>query len=573
MKKTLLIGAVLSLMAGQMIAGEPVILPEFYTITMSPNGKFVAGEIENATIYDVEKGDFVDYLNSQLGNGNCMALNGLVVGSAMEAAVIMKDGEEILPTSFEKYPLSYLQGITPDATRVCGVMSNLDNQIGNEGMMYVPFYADFNADGTLGEPHVLPNPDKDYTGRIPQYSSAVWISNDGKTILGQVTDYAGFLQYPIVYKQDDKGDWTYSLPSEKLINPNHLTIPEDPGEFLLTPPEPLDYMSPENKAKYEEAFNAWVASGYQQDLYPEYGDYMTPEQIEAYNAASDEYNTAAQAYNDKLNAYNDALFAILDESVNFEQNSMAISPDGKKFVMAAKSEEPGDFMPVEITVNYIFDLTDNTYSPINSVYKEVAANFFLSDGTLVGSTPMPGPWSASPLPPESYIKIAGASDFEPIEKYLAATNPEAAEWMDKNLKHEMEVGYDENNDWAPIYEEVMFSGHLGVSDDMTVISGGVLAYNFSDEYTYMSYLMTGLQSGVDEIVAEKVSNISIKSAKGGVLVINGGAADVTVYDLAGRAVYSASGVSGLVNTGLGSGIYVVSAKGQGNEAVSAKVAF
>ena len=94
----------------------------------------------------------------------------------------MADGKQWVPEVFNQQISGSLHSITPDGSRVCGMIG------GGSAYRNLPIYCDIDANGNFSEPQVLPFPDKDFFGSRPQYCSATWMSDDGKTVAGQVKD-------------------------------------------------------------------------------------------------------------------------------------------------------------------------------------------------------------------------------------------------------------------------------------------------------------------------------------------------------------------------------------------------
>ena len=145
----------------------------------------------------------------------------MLVGSTtpVGTAAYVKGGEwHLLPVPYPEHT-NLAHGITPDGKVICGVVGNDDVSLDATNIMSLPAVWYLQDDGTYGEPVVLPHPEKDFTGRVPQYVSAISISDDGKTVVGQVRDYRGSMEEPIVYTCNDKGEWSYTLICPELINP------------------------------------------------------------------------------------------------------------------------------------------------------------------------------------------------------------------------------------------------------------------------------------------------------------------------------------------------------------------
>ncbi len=518
MKKILLISAAVGISSG--LYGQspsPVVLPEFYSCKISSNGAVILSQTdENVMKCDVATGkvEFLDVFD--LGAGKCMNQDGtVIVGSTLDdEPVIWKDGKLMdLKYLSAQYPKFDFNAITGDGKRVVGFMTNPSTE--KNETMSVPMYMDFNSDGTLGDVHLLPYPKKDWAGLDPQYVYPVSISDDGKRIIGQVKDNSGYAVYPILFSEGADGEWSYTLPTESLINPQKRPIPEYPGEFPLTPPNMDDYMTPEELQAYQEAEDAYYASGYTLP-FPEKEDFMTEAEKEAFNAAVDVYNAAATEYNEKSRAYYLAIFEIQFESTFFYQNGLAMDPQGEKVYMAAEVEyllgSFDDEMPeYEITYPcYSYNVTTGELDVVedmgNGVYpipKQV-----LSDGSVIGVTPMPSSLDDEIVPPLSYVLKPGRKVFIPLQDRLAEINPTANEWLKQNFTKDVLVSLDwETGD--QIIEKYLMTGNAVVSDDWTVVSGGVLAYMYhvSDESedtgnAYESYLIRSDLSGISTVVSD-----------------------------------------------------------------------
>ena len=296
------------------------ILPDAYTMKISADGTQVVGTPgDRSTIYyNLDTKDAYYYGNLDFGLGFVVADNGWIVGMDVEDSgkgVIMAGKTVIYPDVFDSYSMSDIHSITPDARRICGVVGNP-----GYGPTYLPFYCDIDESGNFGQVNILPYPDKDLFGMSPQFSSATWMSADGKTIAGQVVDARGFFIYPILYKENESGEWTISYPAESLFNPNGLPIPEpipDLEEMFpgVTYPEITDFMSPEAAQEFEEALLEWEAGGFEaeNDPYENLDLFMTPEEIEAYEEAAIRYNNALEEYNILFDEYVEQLYRIVDD--------------------------------------------------------------------------------------------------------------------------------------------------------------------------------------------------------------------------------------------------------------------
>lgn len=485
--------------------GVPVI-PDSYVQKIGKDGVLVAGETTDGSYftYNTRTNQKNYYLECHGGMGNCIAENGRMVGSDKRTSkgVIMADGKTIPIPSLNIFPESYLHGITWDGSRLCGLLSNpaLDGNFLDydfNGQMYVPFYCDIDADGTIGQPVILDHPEKDFFNATPQFCSAVWISDDGKTIAGQVIDNTGFYMYPVVYSQGDDGEWSYSLPSESLFNMNNEYVPEYPP-FEMKVMQVTDFMTPEEQLEFEAALADPDFEGSPYDFLPLF---MTPEELEAYNEWYAEYQEYSWEYeNVILVQYYSQLISVVQNSVFFEENSLALNPEG---TMLASPQEiaylfPDETIPRSFYIPYIFDLTEKTYRKVGEQFSRWNTNQLLSDGTLVVCTPNVSGYSPDSTPVHSAVLLPGSDEFIDVADWAAGLDPSWGAWMKEYLYHNLPVSTDEQGTW--IYKDMYVTGLVAVSDDAKVLSGGVDGWSWDyDAGMYFSYILEGPTSaGIEQ---------------------------------------------------------------------------
>ena len=468
----MLIGLALSTIAPAMTAQtteEPVVKENIYATNITPDGKWLGSFGGSASIYNIQEGgDPVFYQECSLGLGNSITLDGMAVGDRNDVAVIMKDGDAEVPMSLRSYWMSAFNGITPDGSRATGYVNNpkvtSDNGMdftGANEVSLVPFYVDIAADGTVSEVHILPYPEKDFLGLRPQMVTALFISDDGKTILGQVTDSFGRMCDPIVFQEDENGEWSYSQPSKPLFNPDGVVLPPDPYANAPEVPELENFMDPDSYELYDEAVRAYFMGETSEE--PDPFDYMTIEQEQEYYAAVEAYQQYFRQIEQQLKEFDEAYVKILTTSVLFSLNEVAMNGKGTQFAISAASYT---FETDGLRI-YRFDIENGDYELIESDIIDVAPRQILSDGTLVVAT---GMMDIS----TSYLLLPGAKEYISIYDYFKETNPEYAEWMQTTIPRK--------------------SGLVSVSDDLSTFAGGLLADHFAeinDDMTYFySYVFT-----------------------------------------------------------------------------------
>lgn len=509
MKKVLLLGTGL-LAAITAVAQAPVttVLDDFYSTKISPDGSVIASQLEEScSIYFTKTKNRIDTEFFYLGNGNCFSENGsILVGADQDLnPYYFYNGEkQDLSALTEKYQSLNFDGVTSDGTRVVGSCLNPSEEP-NE-TMYVPIYCDIDAEGKVGEPVFLPYPVKDFSGRDPQRVLASCVSKDGKMILGQYVDYSGMAIYPIIFTCGEDNKWSYYLPTENLINPNKLTLPEWPGEWDEPEPDYAEFMSPEQAAAYNAAMDAWEANGYV-DTMPEITEYMTPDELAKYTEAIQEYMGKIEEYNERTDAFFETFEQIINESTFFLQNAFAMNNEGTKIslnaVKVVDNDDPMSWMPFKsLYPTYLYDVKTKELTLVpdleNGDYP--LGRQILTDGTLIATT------TASQMPPTSYVLAAGAEKYVPFMDFYATVSKEGADWLKENFKKTIE---DEYYDWdteefIPVEYDLMLDGLVNVSDDWSVVTGGVMAYFYSEDHMYESYLIIGEPNSVGAVATDAV---------------------------------------------------------------------
>ncbi len=577
MKKVLLLTAS-AFCVLQAAAIEPTMLNNVTINNLSPNGKWGVSSAYEMVIFDFENDKQYVYAQDpddpdqwdtsySSGSSSCISNNGIVVGSVtMDSGAYWANGEWTLlkaSCAIEKGTILPMS-ITPDGNRIVGLASI--------GKMSVPGYWEANGDGTYGDFKQLPYPALDFTNRTPQYVSANSISDDGKIIVGQVTDNFGSWHYPIIYRENEKGEWSYTVYHQELLNPTNVEFPSA-DEILdeVEWPDPMSYMTESQLAAYNEAVENYdYESG---DPYPMPENFLEGEQLAEYMKAVGPY----KEWFDQLGMINSGLEKMAtDGGYSFVFNNVWLSGDGKTLAMTVEKTIPSDdpySFGNSVTYPCIFDLENDEYK----IYEgdlNLLVSFIGKDGGVLAST-----YSTGATYPSGYIMPAGASEFMPLEKYVASISSETAEWMKDNMTHSCQVGMDE--EYAPIFETVMVTGLPTATADLTTFATWTETGMFEEcingtvpeDYPYMiSYMFTidnpaGVTSPV--VAGEGVS----VSVEGGLINISGDAVSLAIYDLNGRVVLSVANPASVVDPALASGFYIVKAYAADGSSVTVKAAF
>lgn len=527
---------------------------------ISPNGKWAASEVYGTvTVINTETGVQEEFIGDEvssfytLGLGNCVSDNGLVcVSRTMDGDGAYWEGEwKTIPYGEAKSANAH--GITPDGSRICGNLG-LSEMTMDDVTMVVPAIWDRQSDGSYGNYTVLPHPSLDLFGRAPQYITALCISDDGKTIVGQIVDCRGFYTYPIIYKQNAGGEWSYSLPAEALFNPTHIEIPETPGEAPVSP-EPTSYMSEDKLAEYQAAYQEYQQT-WDPDKWPDPLDYMTEEQKAAYNAAKDEYDTAYAEWSTQFDNWNNAYWEAVGASPTFEFNQVALSPDGSKFAMTVTTEEDDPMAWMPVTVNHVWVLNSDGEEILKYEGQKLSVKSWVGDYvTAVETDEMTQAFNG-------YLLKDGVATS--LYDFLCSKGDAIKEWVDLNMSHEVET-YDYENDQL-VTTTVKATGLPIASRDWKVVSSWTYP-SWESEYMTECYFFDFREdAGVESVAADKKAELGFN--EDGTLALGEGVVFLSVYDLSGHCLKSVANPGSSVALDGANGVYIVKAVyADGSEAV------
>lgn len=543
---------------------EPKVYDNASFQALSADGRFAVSELSGiVTIYDFkENKETVFEPNGEyyygVGLGSCLTASGdILVGNTKESVnAAYYDGESWKELSVPNPEGTNLaNSITPDGSRICGSVGFHEMSLDDAVLMQAPVYWDRNEDGGYGECHLLPYPQKDLYGSTPQYVTAIAISDDGKTIAGQVVDCRGMMVVPIVYKQADNGEWSYTLPTGDLFNPEGLEPVADPGDGPACPSQE-QYMTQEEIDAYNAAYNEWVAGGYN-GAFPEYTDYMTEDEQAAYVAAYDKWVEEFQDWDEKYQAFDEYYFGVYENSPTFLFNSELLSGDGSTIAVCATTErfDPNSwFGYVTVCSPWTLDLASGDV--VKYEYeKSLVITGLADDGVLLAGTEI------GTFPMEGFVLRDG--EVTDILDYLAALSPEYTDWFKKNMTHEVLTDYvynEEDDEWEEVFEELTYTGMPHATRDMKVLT---LWNDASWDMSYSMFaqgVMLDLSGDAGSVESVSASGMEMYLDAMGTLHVADDVVSVAVYDIAGACVASETAPAGTVALQLGHGVYVVKAQ-------------
>ncbi|MCH5224458.1 MAG: T9SS type A sorting domain-containing protein [Muribaculaceae bacterium] len=557
MRRTIFLTLAFALSSAAFAQTLPAIYPNVPFNRLSPDGKLVMSE--TSIVMDFSTGKQYSYVEKYSGgSGNCISSTGVIVGYQMETekAAYWKGGSWTLLPSTPQLLMSYANGITPDGTRIVGAVSMSAYSGDYEGQMLVPCYWDVNADGTISDHHVLPYPNKDYTGRPPQYVTAVRVSDDGKTIAGQVRDFSGFVCQPLIYRQDANGDWTYEMLLDELYYPAGFQLPEDPGEALSQE----DFMTPEEVEKYEQDVNLWNILGGDISTYPDIYDYMTQEEIDAFTEYFLEWSIESEEYYSKLSE----LYALVP---NLSYNNVFMNSDASLYVSTDVKGFYDEYTGISIKnyTIYVIDLITGNYTaipPKDDIH--LTASALADNGTIFAQS-----HNLEYNIFNGYILPAGETEFIPLYDYVKSTDPKIGDWMKDNMTHDyMAIDLD---DFSTYTATTLATGVPYCTPDMSLIAASIANFwDYEISYTTFGYLYSVESlAGVETISTEE--NIGLTPLSDGRLAIKGEPSTLEIYALNGLKVFSHKSPSGIIETVLPNGLYVARLTDKAGKNINKKI--
>lgn len=462
----------------------------------SQNGRFLLQNLQGTLdIYDRTTGEEYACYDTDgvtlymAGLGNSVSNSGRVVGMKGDEAAIWYKGEWTSLPQATGRGTTYNTGhaISADESRICGVLGNdgasMDGGTG-QAMAY-PVVWTKNASGEY-ECTKLPCPDKDFTGATPQFVTAICMSADGKTVVGQVRDFSGFYIIPILYREQQDGSWTWQLIGESQVYDKSRIgeLPQRPVQPTM--PLASSYMSEEDVARYNAAMAKYeedVTKYYngEIDTYPDYPleqDYISDPQSKAdYDADMAQYQLDQQKYMEDYTRFQTKLDEIVTNK-SFIQNTLSISADGR--FLAATVEDRnvngGDTWG-QLTLKTVgyFDLQQDDPQFIEATEGgDYISTTVANDGTILYASPSTE-YTRTSYAVNPYINTPAM----PFEKYLAMKSQKAAEWVKENNTYDVSIwGYDD--DGNPIITDVV---------EDSVVTGTVMG-NAEGTFFYSYYTDT-----------------------------------------------------------------------------------
>ena len=555
--------------------------PDFYFDKMSPDGKWLSAQGEGTVyIYDRTNNTYLEYISSEdavsefyaTGMGNCWSSTGILVGSVNDRdCAYWQDNEwNELPIKAENVTTNKANGITPDGSRIVGCVGLAYMDINSE-LMVKPVYWDRASDGSYKEYKELPFPATDFCGRTPQYVTALSISDDGKTVVGQIVDWSGWYIYPIIYTEDSNGEWSYRTINEGVLYPKGTEFGTWPGEEPNKPNGEL-YMNDEELAAYRKDYNAYM-DAYNKylngEIYweevpaePDPANYITTRKDE-YNAAMAEYNRALQAYYYALQEFDNIMMDAM-YGYSFQFNNTYISGNGKYLYTTLKHTDTSDpFNPIVRYTPTRIDMSDNDALLSINGNGDMLASSVMNDGRMIVQTPVYA------YGRNSFIVSSDGNTITTFVDYLKTVNSFVANWVEEMSTFDVlyAESYDDfGNPILAVAEDSIVAGSVFCDSEGKIFTSFMydewsesVGSNIVRQFSYQIDFTE--DTGVEDIETNMSSKVVYVADN--MLYTAQGVNNVTIYNMQGCTVKHIATPNNSTTLDLAPGIYIVSASHNG----------
>lgn len=533
--------------------------------SISENGKYACSANEGVVVlWNTEKDNNTTTFDDQYYYCDGVSNDGMMAGSVgptgYEQPIIFTTGKTIYLPMPEDREWAYgsARGISSDGKFVCGLLSDASVDIMDNTTAIIPVVWEIDGDNITCT--ILPYAEKDFTGRCPQGYHPLLVSESKNRILGRQIDYSGLGGAIIVWDRTAPGEpWTYTILGEDLQYKDGPDFPEYPDEPKII--DYSDYMTEEEIAAYETAYNNWCNNGYVGNA-PKREEYITDETRKAqYLEAVEEYNKAAEEYNNKVNEFYNIYYERKSD-YSLDLYSFSGSFNGRYVGCPVTKMEFDDYgWPTDVPYPCYYDIDDNCKLTI--LDDEKYANFGLSgrisdNGDLAVSKPARATMFDAR---NSYVITAGDNKIVNVYEYLGKTNEGKVNrqtFADGGLEFSW-TGYD-----METYEQVEVKDSILVGTLLLSADGKNAAGFTTDPSTFTitswalnSFTTTGINTAkVSKAEAVLRSNI----IEDGVIEFVADVENAALFDLSGVALYSGKPQGSSMAAPAQEGIYILKAK-------------
>ena len=463
----------------------------------SPNGAYLAGNMEDAAVYYNVKSRKIKSLQGDVqDDGGCMAWD---VNDKGQVAVDWKGHAAIWTEKDGFEPLPLPAGLTAAEEAY-----NAARCLSNDGKYIVVSFGSptqaiylytLGADGLYTMDKIECPEVATIYNQTAQFVAPYGITNDGNRILGRFLVETGEFELPFVWERTPGGDWTIRWIAEEFIVEGGKTDAVFYGTEFVFDGDPLE--DPEG---YEAAFQEWM------------------------NMREDYYAT--------IDAVSSGYFF---QGTMGDLSDLGMSQNGKYAKMNISYRDLADTAAIIYNYPAVIDLeTEEVY--VFDVVSDGGCLSVTNDGVISIATPKVEYFRSSLIASINNVKEVKTLTQWTLEKTNNVIN--LADYMT----------YDTPNG-AQLAEggTILFADGSGYMTNQ---------YNgFGDSQTYETYIVTLAPSTAVDVVYD--NNIAVyPNPTNGVLNFSEELSNIEVFDIVGRRVYSSSSVESSINlSGLTAGAY------------------
>ncbi|MBO7291760.1 MAG: T9SS type A sorting domain-containing protein, partial [Bacteroidaceae bacterium] len=375
------------------------------------------------------------------------------------------------------------------------------------------------------------------------------ISDDGQTVVGQVVDWSGFYIYPIIYTQNEAGEWSYRTISEGILYPEGAEFPAWPGEE----PSGEEYMTEEELTAYLEAVNNYMIEmnkymNGETDICPDEpypGDYIVERK--------EEYKAAVYQYQQRL-MYFDEIFMNTMYNTSFIFNNVYLSGNGRYYNTTIEKLDATDPMrPFTTSTPICIDLENGDSMVSVAGATDMIASSVMNDGRTIAQTPKMA------YARNSFIVSADGKTMTPFVDYICGLDNATGQWLKELSSFQVLVPTEFDENGYPInyqYVDSIVSGSVYCNSDGTVF-GSFMYDEWSDYVTYRQFsysINLNELEAVEGIESDREWDVYVAEKT---LYINGEVSNITLYDLRGAIIAQYEYASGAIALDVANGIYLV----------------
>lgn len=551
---------------------------------MSPDGCYYADSEEGSVvIYHAPTGQQWIYegdetnTNYAIGGGNSVSDQGIVVGKTTNRQpAYWQNGEWTalpLQNGVQQGTYSIANGITPDGNYICGCVATASFTEAGSRTTYFPVVWSRSSDGTYGTYEFLPYPEKDFCNRSPQYITAIFISDDGSRIVGQVKSSGGWITYPIVYDKDSDGKWSYTLMGLDKVVDTSVTFPPYPT-YEPDYPDASDYMTTEDEADYEAALamyqdsiNMYYAGLItERPQYPQQSDYMTYR--DKYMSDMARYEEEYTQYYDSISAFEDVYYSAITGG-SFEYNDIFLSANGKYMSQTVNTPDPNadidDWTASNIYYPVLFDVDKG------EIITEVEATSMMAssvtdDGMMLAHSP------AVEYTRNAYVIPSGANVAVKFEDWIETKCQPAVDWLFENMTYDVTTYTTDPLTYETIetvVEDSLVTGSMSCNSAGTRFMAYVYDYWQTGQYTTYTIDIENpdVPTGIKAAMHGDDGSFHV-AVSGGNISVSGDLKGIALYDMQGRQVANAAGK---LSANVPSGVYTIKATNANGTTTTRKV--